>query len=268
MKTGRCMATLLAGCSLALAAPPETRRKPVTDAYHGVKVVDHYRWLEDWNNKDVQVWSESQNAYARSVLDKLPGVPALRTELTRIMAAKRTTHGSLILRGNRLFALRNQPPKQQPFLIVLPFPGQPSDAHVLVDPNEMDKKSHVAIDWFVPSPDGKLVAVSLSKGGSESGDVHIFDVASGKQVDAVIPRVQNGTAAGYLAWTRRWQGVLLHALPAWQRTSRGGHWISSSNSISTNSVPPARRTVMRSARSSRASPRSRRRSSPGPAACS
>ena len=129
------------------------------------------------------------------------------------MAAKRTTHGSLILRGNRLFALRNQPPKQQPFLIVLPFPGQPSDARVLVDPNEMDKKSHVAIDWFVPSPDGKLVAVSLSKGGSESGDVHIFDVSSGKQVDAVIPRVQNGTAAGYLAWSADGKGFYYTRYP-------------------------------------------------------
>ena len=84
------------------------------------------------------------------------------------MAAKRTTHGSLILRGTGIRA-PHQPPKQQPFLVVMPFAGQPSDARVLLDPNEMDKKSHVAIDWFVPSPDGKLVAVSLSKGGSEIG---------------------------------------------------------------------------------------------------
>jgi prolyl oligopeptidase len=176
-------------------------------------VVDNYRWLEDWSNKDVQVWSEAQNAYARSVLDKLPGVAQLREKLTRIMAAKRTTHGSLTLRGNQLFALRNQPPKQQPFLIVMPFPGQPNEARVLVDPNEMDKKAHVAIDWFVPSPDGKLVAVSLSKGGSESGDVHVFDVASGKQVDVVIPRVQNGTAAGNLAWSADGKGFYYTRYP-------------------------------------------------------
>ena len=191
----------LAACSINFAAPPQTAKKPVTDTYHGVKVVDDYRWLEDWANKDVQAWSEAQNAYARSVLDKLPGAELLRAKLTRIMAAKRTTHGSLTLRDGQLFALRNQPPKQQPFLVVMPFPGKPDEARVLVDPNEMDKNARIAIDWYVPSRDGKLVAVSLSKGGSEAGDVHIFDAATGKETGTVIPRVHGGTAGGYLAWS-------------------------------------------------------------------
>ena len=49
----------------------------------------------------------------------------------------------------------------------------PDDAQVLLDPNALDESGTTAIDWFVPSPDGRLVAVSLSKGGSESGDVHV-----------------------------------------------------------------------------------------------
>src|SRR5262245_43929249 len=102
---------LFALCSITVAAPPETPRKPVTDTYHKTKVVDDYRWLEDWNDKAVQAWSDAQNAHARSVLDKLPGVEPLREKLTKIMAAKRTTHGGLTLRNGQLFALRFQPPK-------------------------------------------------------------------------------------------------------------------------------------------------------------
>ena len=60
------------------AAPPSTKKQPVKDIYHGVTVTDDYRWLEDWNNKDVKAWSDAQNAYARGVLDKLPGVDVLR----------------------------------------------------------------------------------------------------------------------------------------------------------------------------------------------
>jgi prolyl oligopeptidase len=183
-----------------LAAPPETPKKPVTDTYHGVTVTDDYRWLEDANDKTVQKWSDAQNAHARSVLDKLPGVEQLRERLTKIMAAKSTSHGAFAVRGEKVFALRRQPPKQQPFLVVLPAADKPDAARVLVDPNDLDKKGTTTIDWYVPSWDGKLVAVSLSKGGSEDGDVTIYDVESGKTVDVVVPRVNGGTAGGDLAW--------------------------------------------------------------------
>src|SRR5208282_2050581 len=71
---------------------------------------------------------------------------------------------------------------------------------VVVDPNQLDSKGTTAIDFYVPSTDGKLVAVSLSKGGSESGDVHVFEVATGKPLAGVIPRVNGGTAGGSVAW--------------------------------------------------------------------
>ncbi len=57
-----------------------------------------------------------------------------------------------------------------------------------------------AIDFYVPSIDGKLVAVSLSKGGSEDGSVSVFEVATGQQLPGVIPRVNGATAGGSLAW--------------------------------------------------------------------
>ncbi len=191
---------LVLATQLLSAAPPDSAKKPVTDTYHGVKVTDDYRWLEDSTNKAVRKWSDAQNAHARSVLDKLPGVEPLRDRLTKIMAAKTTGHGSFAVRGDKVFALRKQPPKQQPFLVVMPSADKPDDAHVLLDPNELDKKGTTTIDWFVPSGDGKLVAVSLSKDGSEAGDVHVFEVASGKPLGEVVPRVNGGTAGGDLAW--------------------------------------------------------------------
>jgi prolyl oligopeptidase len=196
----------------ALADPPATKKAPVTDTYHGVSVTDDYRWLEDWSNKDVQAWSDAENAYARGVLDKLPGADALRKQLTKIMAAKTTSHSEFSYRGGRLFAIRRQPPKQQPFLVVMPAPDKP-DARVLVDPNEIDAKGTTAIDWYVPSPDGKLVAVSLSKGGTESGDVHIYDVDTVKEVYEVVPRVNGGTAGGDLAWAPDGKGYYYTRYP-------------------------------------------------------
>src|SRR5262249_12875356 len=86
-------------------------------------------------------------------------------------------------------------------------------AKVVLDPADLDKKATTAIDWFVPSPDGKLVAVSISRFGSESGDLHLYDADSGKRVHEVIPRVQNGTAGGNLVWAPDGKGFYYTRYP-------------------------------------------------------
>jgi prolyl oligopeptidase len=109
--------------------------------------------------------------------------------------------------------MRRKPPKEQPFLVVMPGPDKPEDARDLVDPSAIDAKGTTAVDWYVPSPDGSLVAVSLSKNGSENGDVHIYETATGKLVHEVIPRAQNGTAGGDLAWTPDGKGFYYTRYP-------------------------------------------------------
>jgi prolyl oligopeptidase len=99
-----------------------------------------------------------------------------------------------------LFATQREPPRQQPFLIMFPSVDALDKSRVLVDPNEIDSKGTTSIDWFVPSRDGSLVAVSLSRAGTEAGDVHVFETATGRQVHEIIPRVNTGTAGGDLAW--------------------------------------------------------------------
>ncbi len=181
-------------------SPPVTPIRPVTDTYHGVSVADPYRWLEDWNDPAVKAWSAEQNSYARSILDALPHVAQIRSRVSEIVGAQVISYSSLAFADGRLFALKRQPPQQQPFLVVMASPDHPEAARILVDPNALNPKGTTAIDWYVPSHDGRLVAVSLSEGGSEAGDVHIFDTATGRQVFEVIPHAQNGTAGGSLAW--------------------------------------------------------------------
>ena len=183
------------------APAPPTARKRVVDVYHGVEVRDDYRWLEDWNDPKVQDWSAAQNVHARAYLDKLPHVDAIRARLTELETQSGSQYRSLVRRGGRLFALKQQPPKQQPLLVWLTGADDPSSERVIVDPNKLDPQGHTSIDWFVPSRDGSLVAVSLSEGGSESGTVHVYHAEGGKErIEDRIPRVNGGTAGGSLAW--------------------------------------------------------------------
>ncbi len=184
----------------SVAKPPPTEKRPVTDTYHGVTVVDDYRWLEQGDDPAVQAWSTAQNAHARAVLDALPAAGPVRQRLTTILTAESARYWGLGPRPGKLFALKHQPPKQQPLLVVMPSADQPEAEQVVVDPNVLDPTGHRAIDWYVPSYDGRLVAVSLSKDGTEVGDLHLFETETGKRVDEIIPRVNGGTAGGSVAW--------------------------------------------------------------------
>lgn len=182
--------------------PPHTGRNPVTDTYHGVSVVDNYRWLEDWGNKAVKLWSAAQNAYARAYLDNISCVPALRERVTELENAVGPRYLEIHFAAGTYFAAKSVPEAQQPLIVALPSLKRTDGEHVIVDPNKLDKEGGVAFDWFVPSPDGKLVAVSLSSGGSEAGDARIFETATGRErTDDRIAHVNGGTAGGSLAWT-------------------------------------------------------------------
>ena len=202
---------VLGGC--ATFGPPQTARIPVTNVYHGLEVVDPYQWLEDWDDDRVQSWSNKQNDYARSVLDNLPYVEELRERVTEILTAETVNYYSVCRRKEKLFAMKQQPPLEQPFLVFMPSAEEPESERVIVDPTKIDPGGTTSIDWYVPSPDGSLVAVSLSFGGSESGDVHIYEAQSGREIGGVIPRVNGGTAGGDIAWTADGSGFYYTRYP-------------------------------------------------------
>ncbi|MCO6455286.1 MAG: S9 family peptidase [Pirellulaceae bacterium] len=215
--------TLLSLPTIALAMPPgqppTTARSPVTDRYHQVEVVDEYRWLEDGTNQEVRQWSGRQNAFAREYLQTLPNTDLIRARVQRILAHESASYGSLQVAGGRYFAIQRQPPKQQPFLIELRSLDDPGSARVLLDPAAIDREGTTRIDWFVPSPDGLLVAVSMSRRGTESGDVHMIRTADGARVHEVIPRVNGGTAGGDLAWLPDSSGFYYTRYPRGQERS-------------------------------------------------
>src|SRR6266436_2792512 len=184
----------------ATAASPETPKKPVSTKYQDVTVEDPYQWLEQDNDPQVTSWSHAQNQRTRQYLDKLPERAAIEKQLTEWYAKTSPSYSSLISRPGILFAMKFQPPKQQPLLVTLASADDLKSEKVVLDPNVLDTQGKTAIDWFVPSLDGKRVAVSLSKGGSEDGTLHFYETATGKALPDTIAHVQYPTAGGSAAW--------------------------------------------------------------------
>ena len=213
-----------AAATIADSSPPAAIKQPVSDNYHGVTVTDPYRWLEDSTDPRVQQWSAAQNQYARTYLDALPYRQAIYDRLYQQIAATSPSYYALHAAGGKIFALYNQPPKNQPMIAVLASNAEPAQARIVVDPNVLNTKGTTAIDWYVPSPDGALLAVSMSDNGSEDGSVHIFEVGSGKPVYEILPRVQYPTGGGSLAWRADSKGFWYTRYPGTERPETDRHF--------------------------------------------
>ena len=197
----------------APAEYPPSEKRPVTDEYHGIKVVDEYRWLEESGSPAVKAWTEAQNKYTRAFLDALPERAGIEAKLTALYAKDTPSYSGIVSRPGRLFALKFQPPKQQRLLVTLKTADELASEKVVLDPNELEPKGQVAMDWFVPSPDGKLIAVCLSEHGSEDGTLHFYKTDTGEHLPDRIPRVQYPTGGGSAAWTPDGKAVFYTRYP-------------------------------------------------------
>ena len=198
--------------SISAAVPP-TEKKPVTDEYHGVQVVDEFRWLEDGDSAAVKAWTSAQNQYSRAWLDSRADRAQIESQLKALYAQDTPSHTGVVARHGLLFALKFQPPKQQRLLVTLTSPNDLASGKVVLDPNEIEPKGQVAMDWFVPSPDGKLIAVCLSEHGSEDGTLHFYRTDTGKPLPDQIKRVQYPTGGGSAAWTPDSKGIFYTRYP-------------------------------------------------------
>jgi prolyl oligopeptidase len=203
-------ASLAAGAMAAPAYPP-TPRKPVVDTYHGTQVTDDYRWLENGADPAVREWSLAQLKVARAYLDPLPQLAVLRKKLAGLYkSAPHRYYGFKQVNG-ALFAMKSQPPRDQPVLVMMKDVGDARHERVLFDPNGRDRK--LSVDFFSPSVDGRYVAVALSEKGSEDGSGYVIDTRTGEQLPDVVPRVQYPTGGGSIAWDEHTTGFFYTRYP-------------------------------------------------------
>ncbi len=176
----------------APSAPPETAVKPVIDMYHGVKVRDDYRWLENGNNPDTQKWVADEMAYTRALLDPRPGRDAIHKRLTELLSIGNISVPQMA--GRHYFYSKREGMQNQPVLYVRE--GLNGTDRVLVDANQLSADGTIALDWYVPSETGKYLAYGTSPSGSEMSTLHIVETKTGTALPDTIER----TRAASIAW--------------------------------------------------------------------
>ncbi|MEJ6008201.1 prolyl oligopeptidase family serine peptidase [Paucibacter sp. AS339] len=211
------VAALCASFAAQAQSPyPATPAKPVTDVYHGTSVVDPYRWMEDQKSPEMQAWMRTQADYAAGVLAELPGRAALRARLGALADAGESTGGYEMVAG-RLFYFKRKPGQNQASLWIRE--GLEGAERELLDPNNLPgEPGKHAIDWNSVSPDGKLMAIGLSKGGSENSVLRVLDTATGKFLPDTIDRT--GLNEGGMAWLPDGSGFIYNRHPVEERYNK------------------------------------------------
>ncbi len=157
-------------------AYPKTRQAEQIDEYHGVKIADPYRWLEDDNSEETKAWVEAQNGVTFRFLEAIPQRATIKERMTKLWNYER--FGLPELRGGRTFYTRNSGLQNQRVLYVADAPD--AVPRVLLDVNLLAADGTVGLSSFEPSEDGKLLAYSLSRAGSDWLEWRVRDVATGE----------------------------------------------------------------------------------------
>jgi prolyl oligopeptidase len=195
------------------AAAPKAPKRRVVNTYWGVRVPDDYQYMERASDPATSKWARAQNRATRAWLDGHPERKAILGRVAALTHSDSPDYYSGTFRSGRYFFRKEQPPQEQPSLVMLSSVQDRSTERTIVDPNRIDPTGGTSIDFFAPSLDGKKVAVSLSKGGSEEGTLYFYDSDSGRRLDDVIPRVNGGTAGGSAAWNADGSGVYYTRYP-------------------------------------------------------
>ena len=188
-----------AACA-ALAAPPVAPVRDVVETLHGVTVHDPYRYFENRKDLDVQTWLQGQGAFARETLDRIDGRLQMEKRITELSAASGDVVTGITRMPGGLVYYQKRGRSEKQFKLVLRA-GLTGPERVLVDPQVETRRSGVphAINYFVPSWDGRYVAYGMSSGGSENASLHVLDVRSGKLVGEPIARVHDSNTSN-VSW--------------------------------------------------------------------
>jgi len=178
--------------------PPATKTVDVIDDYHGTKVADPYRWLEDVDAADTKAWVEAENCVSFAFLENIPERKAIEARLTKVWDYPK--FGVPYKEGGRYFFSKNDGLQNQSVLYTQRSLTDPPT--VLLDPNTLSEDGTVALSVTAVSPDGKYLAYGTSASGSDWQEFHVRDIAAGTDLPDHLQWVKFSGAT----WTKDGKG--------------------------------------------------------------
>src|SRR6266496_3183924 len=172
---------------------PVAAKGTQVDDYHGVKVADPYRWLENTDSPETKAWVDAENAVTFGYLAGIPERTAIRNRLTQMWNYAR--FDAPRKSGGRYFQFQNTGLQNQSVLNVRDGNGP---WRVLLDPNTLAADGTVALSVSEPSPDGHMLAYATDVSGSDWQEIHVRNVDNGRDIADDLKWVKFSG----IAWTK------------------------------------------------------------------
>lgn len=183
---------------------PPTKKGDVVDTYGTKKVADPYRWLEDADSPETKAWVQAQAAFTEKHLAELPMRQWFKDRITKLWDYPKT--GVPTVESGTLFYSKNSGlQKQAP---VFAKKGSGAEKQIL-DPNTLSADGSISLANYVASPDAKLLAYATSEGGADWQDIHLRDLANGKDLADKVEWVRFSG----LSWTKDSKGFFYSRYP-------------------------------------------------------
>lgn len=177
---------------------PTTRKSDIVDDYHGVKVSDPYRWLEDPESEETKAWVEAQNQVTFGYLSEIPAREKIKQRLTKLWDYEK--YGIPFKEGDRYFYYKNDGLQNQSVLYTLT--SLDDEPKVLIDPNALSEDGTVALGGIAISEDAKYMAYGLSSSGSDWQEWKVRNIETGEDLSDHLKWLKFSGAS----WTQDGQG--------------------------------------------------------------
>src|SRR5207244_4132651 len=158
---------------------PPARHSDVVEDYHGTRVPDPYRWLEEPDAPETRAWIEAENRVTESYLAQIPQRATLRQRLTQLWNYPK--YGAPFHKAGRFFFFKNDGLQNQS--VLYKQASLVADAEVLLDANVLSPDGTVAVSTLGVSEDGRLLAYGTSASGSDWEEFHVRDIATARDLD-------------------------------------------------------------------------------------
>jgi len=169
---------------------PDAKRGDQVDNYHGIKVADPYRWMEDTESAETKSWIEAENKLTNSYLAAIPKREAIKTRLTELWNYERYS-APFKITDNFYIYRKNDGLQNQSVLYKATSINDPGT--VFFDPNKLSADGTVALSGSSFTDDGKLWAYGVAVAGSDRTEWKVMDTTTGKLLpDTLSPNRQGG----------------------------------------------------------------------------
>ena len=173
--------------------------------YHGTKVADPYRWMEDLDAKETADWVAASNAVTEPYLAQLPLRQRFNQRLTELWNYPRVSIPSV--ENGQLFYTRNTGLQRQAPLFMRA--GLAAPPTLVIDPNVISEDGSVSLAQYEPSPDARLLAYGLAEGGADWRTIKVRDIGTGKDLSDDVKWMRFSD----ISWTKDSKGFYYSRYP-------------------------------------------------------